>query len=592
MELSYDYKNTKSSKKAKTIFSVLASANRVDILKILNSKGPLTYSELKEYAGFKSKKESGKFAYHLRKLTRQSLIALNRGEKKYTITNLGKLVLNLVRQIEERSLVESGKIYIRTTKRFQEFNTQRVMQLLIRDAGVSPEIANKIAEEVESKIFKLNLSYLTEPILLEIINNTLLEHGYEEYRERLSRVGMAASELSKFFRYNINDLMYRLTNSILEEYMLFSYIPKDIADQHIEGNINIPSGLNAITYDTLFIDVTSIDNYKDPYSLLQLSSLIKEASKEVVFTNIEFDLTSDEIARLFDILTYNTNALLSFVVKDGKENVLEGYKQYLDNKEIPKIGLILKPEDSIEEILELGGLISIGNGDRSIYGVKRYNSMEAVVHSISINLPRLAYESNNDEMYFRAKLAMMLDPALEAIKIKHEFIANTRMLNKDLNAIRYSINLIDPYTAINKILAYENYHEVLEKTINTVNNILSEKEDNFRVSIIHDNCISRFLVLDLERYGKNKSIESYNEGIIIDDLNTIKHYAKIDALLDGSSIFVDLDATNASITEVSRMLDHFIPMIKIYACNKCKRKGRYDFCKLCNANASLLSIFT
>ncbi|RMF31685.1 MAG: hypothetical protein D6752_01675, partial [Candidatus Nitrosothermus koennekii] len=80
--------------------------------------------------------------------------------------------------------------------------------------------------------------------------------------------------------------------------------------------------------------------------------------------------------------------------------------------------------------------------------------------------------------------------------------------------------------------------------------------------------------------------------IIIDDLNTIKHYAKIDALLDGSSIFVDLDATNASITEVSRMLDHFIPMVKIYACNKCKRKSRYDFCKLCNANASLVSIFT
>ncbi|RMF30044.1 MAG: hypothetical protein D6752_04830, partial [Candidatus Nitrosothermus koennekii] len=324
MELSYDYKNTKSSKKAKTIFSVLASANRVDILKILNSKGPLTYSELKEYAGFKSKKESGKFAYHLRKLTKQSLIALNRGEKKYTITNLGKLVLNLVRQIEERSIVESGKIYIRTTERFQEFNTQRVMQLLIRDAGASPEIANKIAEEVESKIFKLNLSYLTEPILLEIINNTLLEHGYEEYRERLSRVGIVASELHKFFsRYNIDGLMYRLTNNILEEYMLFSYLPKDIADQHIEGNINIPSGLNAITYDTLFIDVTSIDNYKDPYSLLQLSSLIKEASKEVVFTNIKFDLTSDEIARLFDILTYNTNALLSFVVKDDKENVLE-----------------------------------------------------------------------------------------------------------------------------------------------------------------------------------------------------------------------------------------------------------------------------
>ena len=59
-----------SSKRVRMIFSVMASPNRIDILRILNSKGPLTYSELKSLAGFKSKKESGKFAYHLRKLLR------------------------------------------------------------------------------------------------------------------------------------------------------------------------------------------------------------------------------------------------------------------------------------------------------------------------------------------------------------------------------------------------------------------------------------------------------------------------------------------------------------------------------------------
>jgi len=102
-----------TSKRVRMIFSVMASPNRIDILRILNSKGPLTYSELKSLAGFKSKKESGKFAYHLRKLLRQSLVALNKSERRYTITNLGKLVLSLARQIEERSIIESGKMYVR-----------------------------------------------------------------------------------------------------------------------------------------------------------------------------------------------------------------------------------------------------------------------------------------------------------------------------------------------------------------------------------------------------------------------------------------------------------------------------------------------
>ena len=100
-----------TSKRVRMIFSVMASPNRIDILRILNSKGPLTYSELKSLAGFKSKKESGKFAYHLRKLLRQSLVALNKSERRYTITNLGKLVLSLARQIEERSIFLGYQFY-------------------------------------------------------------------------------------------------------------------------------------------------------------------------------------------------------------------------------------------------------------------------------------------------------------------------------------------------------------------------------------------------------------------------------------------------------------------------------------------------
>src|SRR3970282_2916963 len=99
-----------SAKRVRNIYSFIASSNRLEVLRILNSKGPLSYSELKTLSGFKSKKESGKFAYHLRKLLRQSLVALNKSERRYTITNLGKLVLSLARQIEERSIIESGKM--------------------------------------------------------------------------------------------------------------------------------------------------------------------------------------------------------------------------------------------------------------------------------------------------------------------------------------------------------------------------------------------------------------------------------------------------------------------------------------------------
>ena len=104
-----------TSKRVRTIYSVIASANRLDILRILNSKGPLSYSELKTLAGFKSKKESGKFAYHLRKLVRQLLVTLNRAERRYTVTNLGRLILNLTRG-KKKKTSRKPSLYLRKTR--------------------------------------------------------------------------------------------------------------------------------------------------------------------------------------------------------------------------------------------------------------------------------------------------------------------------------------------------------------------------------------------------------------------------------------------------------------------------------------------
>ena len=178
------------------IFSVMASPNRIDILRILYSKGPLTYSELKSLAGFKSKKESGKFAYHLRKLLRQSLVSLNKAERRYTITNLGKLVLSLARQIEERSIIESGKLYVRTTKpSIEEFDSNKIIQSLVREANMPLELAHKITEEVENKIYKLQTSYLTSSLIREMTNSILIEHGHDDYRNKLARLGLPPSDM-------------------------------------------------------------------------------------------------------------------------------------------------------------------------------------------------------------------------------------------------------------------------------------------------------------------------------------------------------------------------------------------------------------
>ena len=99
-------------------------------------------------------------------------------------------MLSLARQIEERSIIESGKMYVRTNKHtIEEFNSHKIIQSLVREANLPVEQAHKITEEVENKIYRFQTAYLTSSLIRETVNSILIEHGHEEYRNKLSAVG-------------------------------------------------------------------------------------------------------------------------------------------------------------------------------------------------------------------------------------------------------------------------------------------------------------------------------------------------------------------------------------------------------------------
>ena len=305
-----------TSKRVRMIFSVMASPNRIDILRILNSKGPLTYSELKSLAGFKSKKESGKFAYHLRKLLRQSLVALNKSERRYTITNLGKLVLSLARQIEERSIIESGKMYVRTShESIEEFNSHKIIQSLVREGSLPLELAQKITEEVENRIYKYQTTYLTGSLIREMVNSVLLEHGHEEYRNKLARLGMPVYDIQEMLTNldNVDNgaegLLFNTGQKVFAEHLLTNVLPKDVADSHLSGDMHISNpGIWSMIPDTIFVNVKeliedgvilggkyldvsritsskSLDEVTSSLSII-ISLLSKEASQEIVLDGL------------------------------------------------------------------------------------------------------------------------------------------------------------------------------------------------------------------------------------------------------------------------------------------------------------------
>ena len=673
-----------TSKRVRMIFSVMASPNRIDILRILNSKGPLTYSELKSLAGFKSKKESGKFAYHLRKLLRQSLVALNKSERRYTITNLGKLVLSLARQIEERSIIESGKMYVRTSHdSIEEFNSQKIIQSLVREGSLPLELAQKITEEVENRIYKYQTAYLTGSLIRELVNSVLLEHGHEEYRHKLARVGLPTFEVQEMISNaeNVDNgaegLLFKTGQTVFAEHLLTSTLPKDIADAHLSGDLHITNlGLWSILPDTIFINVKTLiedgidlkgkslgvcripsvktlNNLSSALSMI-IALISKEASQEVVMDDLvpllskhSKDLPELE-SKLVDSFTtssttvgYNkTSTVVSFRIPLGTDQkivktILSAYKTYAELTPIPKIGLVIDYEkgkisdvsSAISEIIALGGKIMFTKYNISQKGIVcKKNPISTVLHlgSLSINLPRLAFESNKDETYFRARLALLMKPALSAMALRNKTIsnlirlgvnpilaANTQYMQR--STVSLVVNLVGLQNAVYGILGFKDNKEgqnILHKVIETAVDIASKKGKELGMDVIvgmtDSDGSDRFISLDGEKYGKNAvqeiaDNEVYSQGVEFDiDMlsnltgksTEITECNKMGKILDGN-LFVQVmmgkgtgtDKIKKVIEKASNITNSFRPIMQVPTCGNCgfKNAKLADKCPNCKS---------
>lgn len=674
-----------TSKRVRMIFSVMASPNRIDILRILNSKGPLTYSELKSLAGFKSKKESGKFAYHLRKLLRQSLVALNKSERRYTITNLGKLVLSLARQIEERSIIESGKMYVRTSHQsIEEFNSHKIIQSLVREGSLPLELAQKITEEVENRIYKYQTTYLTGSLIREMVNSVLLEHGHEEYRNKLARLGMPVFDVQEMLT-NVDSidngtqgLFFKAGQSVFAENLLLNILPKDVADSHLSGDLHISNpGIWSLLPDTTFFNIKELIedgiNLKGKYlgvsristiktldNLMSYLSMIislasKEASKEIVLEGLaqlcskhskNISELEEKLASAFTtssvVSKYNKEpTLVSFRIQLGSDSkiiqaILEAYKNYVKVTPVPQIGLIIdysigKLSDVsaiVAEIISIGGKVLFSKEETSYSGVVRIkgkNSTSSInLQSLTINLPRLAFESNKDETYFRARLALLMKPALAAMSLRKKDISDLtrRGLNPVLatntqymqrSSVCLVLNLIGIKEAVFNILGYNNDkdgQDVIYKVIQTAVDVAEKKGkemgDAVVVAMTESDGTSRFGTLDGEKYGKMsvlKSLEGaiYSEGLALqaselDSMNVkaekIVEANKMSKLLNGGLLIKlqfekesKVEDIKKAIEKAGDLVGSFRPDKEVPICGNCGHKDEklFEKCPSCKS---------
>lgn len=227
------------------ILKAVSSPTRLQILNLLFERGPLSYTEIMNILRLNPTRDAGRFAYHLKALLKTNLIEPDAETKKYRLTSLGRMMLDVSDEIEEKAF-RRKKMLVRTSRfSIEEFDRNKIVESLTREAEMPVDLAHKIARLAEKRLQGFKAKYLTAPLIREIVNSILLEKRLEEYRHKLTRLGLPVQDVTNLIKLlgeqskNVEAVHQTAGKAVIEEYTLLNVLPRDIADAHTSGSLHL-----------------------------------------------------------------------------------------------------------------------------------------------------------------------------------------------------------------------------------------------------------------------------------------------------------------------------------------------------------------
>jgi ribonucleoside-triphosphate reductase len=712
------------------ILKAVSSPLRLQILNLLFDKGPLSYTELMSNLKMNTSRDAGRFAYHLKFLLKADLIEAIVDQKKYGLTDLGKMVIDVADRIEKKATKPKNILIRASRSAIEEFDLNRIANTLIKEAKMPPEQAQKVAKEAETQLLKSKTKYLTAPLVREVVNAILIEKGLEEYRNKLTRLGIPVHDVTNLLHTTpqTTSPLEAAGKTVFKEYTLLNTLPRDIADAHLSGALHItnlstwilkptetihdtrfflqnglnletinptqtsqppPQNLetalttifNALLHATKETETTQTLEYFNtflaPYTKNTEPARTKETLRQFITnlnqhtdTAINLELTTPEYlaqktatgphgkqADKYADYTEESQQLASLLLDVFAE---ENTQKPLTN---PKLTIKIRPETLKDEraraILLKAHALAAHNGTPHFANLTE-KKHEQTVHSpsgfkidaepngdweidtlrtgclgtVTINVPRVTYESEKDPAKFLETLKERLEMANRALEIKHQALNQHAknllpFLMQDSNGDQYfrlekSLHIInlaglteaaEAFTGKNiddeKTLAFA---EETARNITTYINKIGRKRGKhvYTATMPNSEASARLAQLDIERYGIAKvhysgtrdkphystttKLTLKNGNITPQPQKTLRKIAQIHT--GGNLALIELDETTyepEQLLAITRQLieghnlEFFTYNRKTTYCTNCKKTwpGHTNKCPQCNSISTL-----
>ena len=170
-----------------------------------------------------------------------------------TTKELKKIVYNSLKDVDNEianKYLATAQLKVRTSRdTIEPFDLTKIANTLVEETGASQETAFKIASEVWKELKKLNVEYLTAPMIREMVNTKLLEYGLEDLRSRYTRLGIPVYNITSLIEngnrdnanmiHNPESIHKYVADEALKQYALLKMLPSHLADAHMSGDIHI-----------------------------------------------------------------------------------------------------------------------------------------------------------------------------------------------------------------------------------------------------------------------------------------------------------------------------------------------------------------
>ncbi|MCX5905057.1 MAG: anaerobic ribonucleoside-triphosphate reductase [Proteobacteria bacterium] len=141
-------------------------------------------------------------------------------------------------------------LFVRTSgDDIADWNRQKIVDALVRETYIDVDTAEEISREVQDFIFASKITWVTAPLIRELVDAKLLERGLEKARKMHTRLGVPLWDVDQLILHpnkeNANvphgpeATNLTLAENIKKEYALLKVFSDDVGDAHMRGDLHL-----------------------------------------------------------------------------------------------------------------------------------------------------------------------------------------------------------------------------------------------------------------------------------------------------------------------------------------------------------------